>query len=757
MNNQESQKEYQRLAETLKQIETQLVISEEYCGTKQVELKNTLLSYWEDGGSNINDEAQIIESVNCQRAVSSIVHTTPLKLRAMLNSPYFGRIDFSESHNDNDLQAEQIYIGISTLTNKENGDFWVYDWRAPVSGMFYDFGLGDAWYNSPSGKIDGFIALKRQYKIVNGLMQYMFNADLKIDDDILQEILAKSADDKMHTIVNSIQREQNQIIRDDNHRVLLVEGPAGSGKTSVALHRIAFLLYHDRETITKRNILILSPNYLFSDYISNVLPEMGEENVMQLTFQDYTSRSIAQLPIQFENRTSHLENTLSNISNDEYAIRMSNIRFKSSRDFEQLLMEYLDWIQTSLVNNYPSIEFRNQLILSNEEWKEYYTNHFSAMPPSIRLQKIRRIIQLRMRPLVHAVREEKEAEIIERAEEVNDRVIKALARLAAKKEFDPLLKKLEQLTDLNFLFEYRKLFEDNWLFDHCSSKMVFPEQWHSLQNQTLSYIDAGTLPYEDIPPFLYFLGVLQGFPIRRNIKHLVIDEAQDYTVLQFKILAALFPNSTWTVVGDPAQSIHPFMNTADFKDISKIIGIENHLSFRLTRSYRSTKQIQAFCQSILPKVKVEPINRSGLLPLVTKVDNNQRLISAVLHAIHSILNEGWHSIGIISKSAGEASTLFDVLTPHTNLHLVVEEDDDFHRGVVVIPAYLAKGLEFDAVLVIHADAVNYTCKEDRHILYIICTRALHRLNLFYIDTPSPFLTEMDKNLYQVLAHNETPI
>ncbi len=751
MNDQERQEEYIRLTETLKQIETQLALSEEKCIIKQAELKNTLLNYWEYSGSNVGDEAQLLETTNRQRAISSIVHSTPAKLRAMLDAPYFGRIDYSEKINSNESEAEQVYIGMSTLTNKETGNFLVYDWRAPISGMFYDFGIGNAWYNSPEGKIDGQITLKRQYKIINGQIQYMFNTDLRIDDYVLQEILAKSADDKMHTIVNSIQREQNQIIRDESHPVLIVEGPAGSGKTSVALHRIAFLLYHDRETITGKNILILSPNQLFSDYISNVLPEMGEENVLQMTFQDYYSRSIAQLPIRLEIRTSHLETILSNVSNNKNIIRNSNIRFKSSNEFEKILLNYLHWFQTNFVDNYPSIEFRNQLIFNGKEWKKYYSESFSTMPILTRLTKIRQIIQTRLRPFVHAVRKEKEAEIVAKAEEVNDRVIKALARLAAREVFRPLTRKIEQLTELNPLLEYRKLFEDNRLFANWSSEPVSPEKWQSMRKQTLSYMDSGILPYEDIPPFLYFLGVLQGFPIRRDIKHLVIDEAQDYTALEFKIIAAIFPNSTWTVVGDPEQSIHPFLSTASFKEISKAIGNEAALFFRLTRSYRSTKQIQSFCQGILPIVKADPINRSGLLPLVTKVEDNQNLPYVLLNTINNILNEGWNSIGIICKTAQESAKLFSAMKAHIDLSLIIKEDDEFHRGIVVIPSYLTKGLEFDAVLVVNADAVNYTCNEDRHILYIICSRALHRLSLFYIGTLSPFIAELDKKLYREMS------
>lgn len=744
----EKKQEYIRLERTLEQIKKQLGLSEENCIIKQSELKETLLNYWEKCGS---DEAQLVETANRQRALSSLTHSTPLTLRKMLNSPYFGRIDFIEEEEGIAPQEEQIYIGISTLMNEENDEFLIYDWRAPVSGMFYDCGLGKASYHCSMGTINGRITLKRQYKIVNGCMQYMFNADLKIDDEVLQEILGKSVDDKMHTIVNSIQREQNQIIRDISHRALFVEGPAGSGKTSVALHRIAFLLYRDRDILNEKNVLILSPNHLFSDYISNVLPEMGEENVLQKTFHDCVLKAIEQLPIKLETRTFHLETVLSNESSSERALRADNIRFKSSRSFERIIEEYLDWIQTSLVNDYPAIEFRGETIFGKEEWRHYYLGNLSSMPVMIRLEKIKEVIESRMRPLIHTVRKEKEAEIIARAEEIDKNAIKALARMAAREEFNSFYEKIDRLTKLNPLSEYRRLFKGKWLLARSAYKGDFPKEWQAIQKQTLSYINNGVLAYEDIPSFIYFQGTLQGFPVNRDIKHLIIDEAQDYTRLQFKILVILFPNSTWTVVGDPAQSVHPFLNTASFNDMSEIIGAEKAIAFRLTRSYRSTKQIQAFCQAILTsQTEVESVNRLGLLPSVTKIEKIQDLGPTLVQTIKTILNKGWRSIAIICKNTYQSKRIFSDLAPHIDLTLVIDEDDAFHQGIVVIPSYLAKGLEFDAVLVINADAINYSSEEERHILYTICTRTLHHLSLFYFNNPSPFISRMDEKLYQLL-------
>ncbi|MDF2570380.1 MAG: helD 1 [Sporomusa sp.] len=741
MNQQEQQFETVRLAETLRQVSEQIKVSEQNSENHRDTLQTTLREYWKSGGGNSIDEAQLIETMDRQRALSTHAHHTSRQLYKMLKSPYFGRIDFAEAE---DSQTEQIYIGIGSLSDKDTGKFLVYDWRAPVSGMFYDYGRGQASYRCPAGTITGIITLKRQYKIVNGQIEYMFDSDLKIDDEILQQLLSKSADDKMHTIVNSIQREQNQIIRDQDHRVLFVEGPAGSGKTSAALHRVAFLLYQDRARLTSQNVLILSPNHIFGDYISNVLPEIGEENVVQMTFQDYIALSTAEIPLQFEPRTTYLEHMLTSNPNQK---RIANITFKSSQIFCQALISYLAWFASDLVNDYPAVLVRGETIFRQDEWRYYYTVSFAMMPPALRLEKIKTIIQKRMSEVIQAIRKEKVHEITAAGAEVNEKVIRALARIQARDELRSITDQVEQLTTLDAVSEYKRLFKSDRLFNITGISV--PKEWETIQRQTRTYINQGVLPYEDIPPFLYFQGILQGFPAKADIKHVIIDEAQDYTVFQYKILAQLFPNCSWTIVGDPAQAVQPFLTTARFTEASNIMGIANTLLFSLTKSYRSTREIQAFCQALLPPAACEVIsvNRPGPLPAVVQMQQTQELAGALASTIQEMKSRGWRSIGIIAKTAAQAIAAYSTLDSSIKPSLVINEDDEFNRGVVVIPAYLAKGLEFDAVLVLNADDVNYIHDQDRHILYTICTRALHRLFLYYTDTPSPFISQISRELY----------
>lgn len=740
MEQQERQFEIARLEKTLSQVHEQIKISEQTSESHQSNLRDTLQEYWKTGSSI--DEAQIIDVMNRQRALTSHIHYTAEHLRKMLKSPYFGRVDFIESGFS---EAEKIYIGIGSLSDNETGEFLVYDWRAPVSAMFYDFGRGQASYNCPAGTITGVITLKRQFKIVDGCIEYMFDSDLKIDDEILQQLLGKSADDKMHTIVNSIQREQNQIIRDQKHKVLFVEGPAGSGKTSVALHRIAFLLYQNRESLTSKNVLILSPNHIFSDYISNVLPEIGEENVVQMTFQDYVTLSNANIQLHFESRKDYLEEVLSNNVRKKRAV---NISFKSSSPFMQALIKYLEWLSSEWVGEYPAIEFRGETIFRKEEWLHYYQESFAMMPPSIRLEKIRIILQNRMRDLVHTIRQEKVDQITAAGEEINEKIIKALARIEAREELRPLTEQIEQLTSFDIIAEYKRLFADDKLYSAVSNT-TSPTDWQAIKTHTVKSVSRGILPFEDLPPFLYFLGVIQGFAVNKDIKHIVIDEAQDYTAFHYKILTRLFPNCSWTIVGDPVQSIQPFLSTVKFAEASEIIDQDHTLIFTLTKSYRATLEIQAFCQALLPGIHTEvAIRRKGQLPTVISVKDFEMLAEQINQTVQVILHAGWNSIGIITKNAVQATEVYELLKSLKNITLVTKEDDEYYSGVIVIPSYLAKGLEFDAVLVVNADAENYRRSQDRQILYTVCTRALHCLYIYYMGTPSHFLNEIDTKLYQ---------
>lgn len=750
MNELERSDELQRLSMVLQQVEKQLHTATVMCAESQKELRDTLGDYWDNTGRNSADTAQYIEVIDRQRTLSAITENKRRQLVRMADSPYFGRLDFAEEN----TEPEMFYIGIASLSAESSSQHLVYDWRTPVAGMFYDFERGSAWYQCPAGVIEGTITRKRQYKIVKGNMVYLFDSDIKIDDEMLQELLTKSVDEQMHTIVTSIQREQNQIIRNEGHRVVFVRGPAGSGKTSIALHRIAFLLYRDRDTLTSQNVLILSPNHIFSEYISNVLPEIGEENVLRMTFHDCVSNSARSFPVGLETRSNHLESLLASQDPVKLHIRAASIGYKSSAAFEELISRYTAYIDRDLLSEHPAIQFAGRTLFSRKDWQNCYLDTFSFLPPARRIAKIQEVIQRRIRPLVHELRRQKATEITATGEEVNEKTILALARLAAKKLLTPLYQEIERLTSFDLVAAYTRIFEDESMFRRLNGNLPIPPEWPAIKQQTLSSLQNGQVPYEDCFPFLFLQGKLEGFAARPEIKHLVIDEAQDYTSLQYRIMAYLFPNSSWTVLGDPAQTIHPYLQTADFETAASLIGKPDPIFFLLNRSYRSTRQIQAFCQSLLPPAaRTESVHRDGSLPQVCRVEPGS--VAWFLHqTIQELRQEGRQSIAIICKTVSACLAVTRVLDGLVKFSLITNEEDNFQRGTVVIPAYLVKGLEFDAVVVMDADTTAYGREADRHLLYTICTRALHRLILHYSGHPSPLLGSIDPQLYRGLHHSK---
>lgn len=746
MNEQERSEELDQLSTVLRHVAQQLNNVVEVCDESQIELKDTLASYWENTGRNSADTAQFIEAIDRQKSLAALTETRRRQLIRLADSPYFGRLDFTE--NDT-IEAEQIYIGITTLTDESNGRLLIYDWRTPVAGMFYDFERGKAWYLCPAGKIEGIISRKRQYKISNGNMIYCFDSDIKIDDELLQEVLSKNVDEQMHTIVTSIQREQNQIIRNQDQLVMFVQGPAGSGKTSIALHRIAFLLYRDRDILTAQNVLILSPNHLFSEYIASVLPEIGEENVLRLTFEDCVRPPNNASAIEIESRADHLEALFSQQNAAAFQIRTAGIRYKSSADFTQIMERYIEHIEQKYVADFPVIKHEGHILFSRQDWQAYYLDSFSLWPPARRLTKIHELIQRRVQPLVHKLREQKIAEIAETGEEVDERAITALARLSVSRTLEPLYRKVDRLTSISPALLYQRLFADEQLFHSLAAGTTLPADWQKIKKQTLGSLRNGRIPYEDSAPYLYLQGMLEGFAVKPEIKHLIIDEAQDYTTLQYQIIARLFPNCSWTVLGDPAQTVHPYLQTADFETAASIIGKENPAFFRLQRSYRSTRQIQAFCQALLPpNAKTESVRRDGPLPQLIRVGRPSDYCTILLQAIQELQDEGQQFIAIICKTAHASQILFESLRNQIRLSLITSEEDEFKLGTVIIPAYLAKGLEFDAVLVSDVDNTGYGREADCQLLYTVCTRALHRLKLYYSGTVSHLISRIDPELYR---------
>lgn len=636
---------------------------------------------WSNKDIDPHEIRSMRESILNHFAIGESVIDKRRRLGRMLDIPYFGRIDFKERKEKHVVIP--IYIGIHTFYDSRTKMNLIYDWRAPISGMFYDFELGEAAYSSPAGRVEGGITLKRQYRIREGKMEYMLESSLTVHDDILQKELSSNADDKMKNIVTTIQREQNRIIRNEDARVLIIQGVAGSGKTSIALHRIAYLLYTLKDRITSKDILIISPNRVFADYISNVLPELGEESVPE----------------------TGMEQILAAILGDKYKYQ----------DFFGQVTELLDKPDPALIERIKyksSFEFISQL----DKFILYMENHYFkaadvqltahiTVPAGYIDEQFRRFNRYPMR---------------RRFEAMTDYILEMLAvkyYFTATTAVRNLLKK-----------EIRGMFAGN------NDMAVYKDFFEWAGRPHLFKLRKGRmLEYADLAPLAYLRIALEGTATHTQVKHLLIDEMQDYSPIQYKVIRRLYPCPK-TILGDASQSVNPYgSSTAAMVRRAFTAGEV----MKLCKSYRSTFEITEFAQKILTNDELEPVARHGERPAVLCFRNAEEEITGIIGLIKQTSHP---SVGIICKTEARARELAALLQPFAgNISLLSGQSTAFVKGIIVTSCHMAKGLEFDEVIVPFADSGNYSSTLDRSMLYVAVTRAMHRLVLTYSGQQSPFI------------------
>lgn len=687
------------------------------------------------------------------------------KFERMLKNPYFARIDFKE---DGCNTIEKIYIGISNLINEESSEILVYDWRAPVSGMFYDYELGKVGYMCPAGKIEGEVLLKRQYRLWNGEIQFMFDSSVAINDDILQEILGKSADSRMKTIVTSIQREQNSVIRNDAHNLLMVYGPAGSGKTSIALHRAAYLLYKYRESITSDNIVILSPNNIFNDYISDVLPELGEENINRTTFFEYAQKTLGS-EFKLEDGACQMEYLLKGendrvIYDQEYQegvssqfqeherdsslfqARISGIKYKSSEAITKELQHYALYIEES--RKFEDVYFNGELIETGEEILHYFIEELKFLPVAKRLEKIGNRLTAKLSILMRRRIEEVVLEIAKTGEYPNAAEIRGRSIFFVRGEAEPAKNSIRDMTELNLLECYKGFFSYE-SGNECFVRTKTACRDKDICKYTIDALNNKKVYFEDISPLLMLNGLIFGFPNMNGIKHLIIDEVQDYTPIQFELFRLLFKYCHMTLLGDPYQAISPFSSPCSTKAIADILKPDTSIAIQLSKSYRSTRQITEFCKSLIHgENEVNYVNREGELPEVICVSNQEALYTLIAEDIKGLKANGAKSIAVIARTESDCTDVYNNLFGLAELSLITVDKQKFFTGTAVVPSYLSKGLEFDAVLVLCMDPTMYAKQEEAKLVYTVCTRALHKLHIYCLGGFPHFLESIGTEFYK---------
>lgn len=642
---------------------------------------DTLAEYkdyiWSNKDIDPHEIRSMRESILNHFALGESVINKRKRLTKILAIPYFGRIDFLEKKENSKVMP--IYIGIHTFYDPESRATLIHDWRAPVSSMFYDHELGEAGYRSPSGEIKGVISLKRQYRIRGGKMEFMIESALTVHDDILQKELSSNADDKMKNIVATIQREQNRIIRNEDIRTLIIQGVAGSGKTSIALHRIAYLLYTFRDSISSKDILIISPNKVFSDYISNVLPELGEETVPETSMEQILS-GVLEHKYKYQTYFGLVNELLEKPSSS----LINRIAYKASFGFISELDKFILHIENTY---FKAADVKP-------------TKYITIPAPFIEEQYLR------------------------------------FNRYPIRRRFDAMADYMLDMLKIQYTFTVtttgRNLLkkEIRLMFAGNNDIQVYKDFFKWTNNPGMFKMRKGhTLEYSDLAPLAYLHLALEGNgnqPFR--VKHLLIDEMQDYSPIQYKVIQKLFPCRK-TVLGDAGQSVNPY-GSSTAETIQKSLTASEIM--KLCKSYRSTFEITDFAQKIHPNAELEPVARHGEKPQILQFGSAVEELSGIMGLISTYRKSGYKSLGIICKTEQQARKMADMLKSYANdISFLSSQSSAFVQGIVITSAHMAKGLEFDEVIIPQTDERNYRSEIDKSMLYVAVTRAMHRLTLTF--------------------------
>ncbi|MZP29192.1 AAA family ATPase [Heliobacterium undosum] len=742
---QRHQEELQYLAQTEQLLQTLLNRELDQLESRKEALIEARRDMWENTVHSSRDFTRLTEMnqylVGVNQQTAGYVNTLKqvAKYKHMIGSPYFGRVDFIE---DGYEEAEKIYVGLHTVMEPENHQVFVYDWRAPVSSIFYRHEPGRAAYEAPGGIIEGEVLRKRQYKIKDGQLVYFFDCNVVITDQILQEILSHNASPKMRTIVETIQKEQDRIIRDRETDLLIVQGVAGSGKTSIALHRIAYLLYEGhRSRLTSNNVLILSPNAVFSQYISHVLPELGEENVAQTTFDDIAASALAGR-FAVESRAEQLEGLLQAEDSRTAFRRQRAIAFKGSRAFVTLLDRLLrHWAHR--VIPFEDVFYDGVTVETRQQLKNRFLHNKIGLPMAVQLRRLEETVLKKIAPLQK--RRLKRIEPIVTKSEGRDFEIKSFSRLLSMKETKALRRRLRRFTRVDYGRVYETLFAQPKLFARLARGLSFPgdmteKEIEALIAETRDRLRRGQARYEDAAPLLYLKFRLEGASLYPEIKQVVVDEAQDYTPLQYAIFATLFKEARFTVLGDIHQSVEKEGDLGLYDEVVEILRKPQTLRLYLEKGYRSSQEISAFARQVLGKDQNGmSFERHDEAPRIVHAEDSAAMDDAAAHDAAAFVDAGFGTVAIICKSQREAAGLYDRLKDRLDVKLIQPREGWVETGISIVSAYLAKGLEFDAVIVYGADEGRYRSDLDRRLLYIACTRALHRLIVYHTGDSSPFL------------------
>lgn len=685
-------------------------------------------------------------------------------LKMVINKPYFARVDFIEK---GDVKRDAFYLGKVMVTDHNTLEQIVIDWRAPIADLYYEGRLGEANYNCPAGNIEGEIKLKRQYFFnKDGELENVMDIDITTNDEMLQPFLAANSDTRLKNIISTIQAEQNKIIRSEMWRPLVVQGVAGSGKTTIALHRIAYLIYNYDKNFFPEEFLIIAPSKFFLNYISNVLPDLGVERVQQSTYEDIAFEIIGdefdiedpneKLAIIIDNNKSDKEKEMSKVI-EQASILKSSIRFKNMLD------EYLYELEKRFI---PDEDFKidKYVFMKREDIHHLYFREYANLPICRRIEEIvkhlKNSVMMRSGEILKDIEEERDYKIAKvKAEEPIEEIRLSMIRNLygdAEKLAKSVIKDAKKHA-LNYFgankvmtpLKYYKEFLDVY-FEQIASERIDKRQIKYIKDSFATAQRKGKIEMEDIAPLMYIKCMVHGVKTKFELKHIVVDEAQDFSEFQFYVFKKIIKSNSMTILGDLAQGIYYYRGTRNWqKTMSVVFGEDSDLKYlTLKKTYRTTEEIMNVANKVISNINDvlncelgEPVMKNGAPVTFKHFENHSDMINQIKARLEEFKQKGFTNIAIIGKTIPDCLKLQKELN-NEEIHMISSKDAEYNGGINICPSYLSKGLEFDAVIITDADVNNYTKSEvDTKLLYVCITRAMNTLDIYYVDKITELLGE----------------
>lgn len=671
-----------------------------------------------------------------------------------IKNPYFARVDFREKLGD----LEKIYIGKKGISSSSDGEEVVVDWRAPVADLYYSGTGGDAYYKAPSGVIEGELSLKRRFLYKDddidrifdeGINELFISGEEGVDlvDEFLKINLEESKGKKLKEVVSTIQKEQNDIIRWPKNLPIIVQGSAGSGKTTIALHRLAYLLYRYRESMEGKDILVLAPNRIFLDYISDILPSLGSKDVAQTTFQDLVVKEL-KLKGKIKSKDDKLKDIIETEDDTLRKFMVNSSKVKGNLIFKTIIDRYIALLDSSSLD-IEDIKISGYTLFSKREITRLYLKDLKVYPINKRKDEIKRYLNLKLKEKISSLllgvdrewdlkikevksnsedSDERRAELRKLYDERDQ--IKSYIKQDSKKVMNEYFKNWRGITSKDI---YLNMFKDETVFDIAVDNRIPLHILEYMKKEVINNFEKGIVDEDDLAALLYIHILLEGIEEKSKFKHIVVDEAQDYSPLQIEVITNLTRGNSLTLVGDLAQGIYYYKGIKTWNDVTEKIFDGNATYISLTQSYRSTVEIIDFAKTALEAQNLgitpaKPVLRHGDEPIIKKSSDKKESAKLIEEIIQDIENRGKSSIGIITRTLEEARELEKSIKKYCNrkIQLIKGNEKDSPDDVVIIPSYLTKGLEFDGTIIYNPLESNYKDNLlNQRLLYVALTRALH--------------------------------